>query len=648
MWFSSREALLDRLVEACREPSREVVFLVGAPLCAPARPGKPGVPNVAAMIGLIEDRYADDHRALSSLRQAIETAANPYQAALRHLLEHRGPSGPAQLVREAVLRARHPEMPVPDPLDYAACMQLENDLDGWAFPPGAEALGELVAQWPEPLGGTLLTSNFDPLVELAIRRAEGRCFATVLHGDASLEQSRGLGCHVVHLHGYWIGIDTLHTPIQLTQPRPQLQASLGRLLKRSTVVVMAYGGWDDVFTRTVRKLVTDQGEFLDLVWTFYEDDEERIRENHPEVLKMLDPAIARGRALLYAGVDCHAFLPALLRELDGEMTGRIPAPDRRGETVELVPDIRDDTGFPGRRSHERRLLQALEAHRAVQLLGDRRMGKSTLLRWLQQHPPARAERTAFVNARGLTAPTTANFILTVADAVHRREEIRTILHRHGTPSTARDAEAALKALTPINLLVDDADALANDGNDFDRPFFDTLQELTEQERLTWISGSERDLLDEFGEVGVHARFLEGTERIRLGALNPDQSRQVMGDRLQDPDLVERAVYLAGGIPLALQWLGEALSDRPEDVEDIEAEFRRWIWPIFRLWWRSLDDAERSLLYRAASGGVPVEPLSDELRARGRSLAVRGLLLEREDTFVVEGLIWKAFVLEQEP
>ena len=101
---------------------------------------------------------------------------------------------------------------------------MEADLDGWALTRGTEALGGLISKYPERFGGSLLTTNFDPLFEVAIRRVGGKLFRTILHSDGYLGQTQGEGCHVIHLHGYWYGSDTLHTIQQL---RPLLSKLAG-------------------------------------------------------------------------------------------------------------------------------------------------------------------------------------------------------------------------------------------------------------------------------------------------------------------------------------------------------------------------------------------------------------------------------------
>ena len=174
---------------------------------------------------------------------------------------------------------------------------------------GSEALGKLIASYPEHFGRSILTTNFDPLLEVSIRRAGGSYFRTMLHSDGNLAQTEGIGCHVVHLHGYWYGSDTLHTPRQLTHPRPRLRGSLSALLRNKLVVACAYGGWDDVFTSTLVEVVNDDSAYPEVIWTFYPE----TPPIDATLSKRLAPGIDRGRITLYHGISCNFFFPELLK-----------------------------------------------------------------------------------------------------------------------------------------------------------------------------------------------------------------------------------------------------------------------------------------------------------------------------------------------
>ncbi len=339
MDFAEPEALLERLTN----PSREVVFLVGSPLTAPTRGSPLGVPDVKGMLALIRDLFLKDGspRALEELtRKLDEKPLSPYQVAFQHLSHYCGTDVVNTLIQEAVLKARLPESrPAASQLtSIDHCEHLENELDSWHYTPAVDALGRIVAGFVPRIGRMLLTTNFDPLVELSIRRAGGRVYSRMLAGDGSLDDMRGEGSCVVHLHGYWYGTDTLHTPLSLGQDRPQLRASLQRLLRRCTVVVMAYSGWDDVFTRALVELGGDMGESPDVLWCWYERDPAIIQRNNAQLFDRLGPAIARHRVTFFPGVDCHVFLPRLLNELVHETSGARPY------LLGLEP-ARDEEGF---------------------------------------------------------------------------------------------------------------------------------------------------------------------------------------------------------------------------------------------------------------------------------------------------------------
>jgi tetratricopeptide (TPR) repeat protein len=169
-------------------------------------------------------------------------------------------------------------------------------------------VGKLVSRYPATFGRALLTTNFDPCIQQAIQRAKGQSYRTTLHGDANLNQTAAEGCHVVHLHGYWWGTDTLHTNRQLTQERPRLAASLSDLLRQKLLVVCGYGGWDDVFMRTLFDIVRDDSAAPEVLWLFHGQHPTII----PSLASQLKAGIDRARISLYSEIDCNIFFPKLL------------------------------------------------------------------------------------------------------------------------------------------------------------------------------------------------------------------------------------------------------------------------------------------------------------------------------------------------
>ena len=234
--FHTQEALLDRLSTAIQRRPQEIVFLVGAPLSEPTSSDSPGVPGVRGMIELIRNEFDETHGERLALDAELRHAGERiYQVAFTFLQGRRGQQTANEIVCKAVLAAQVSRTNTAkiDFSDLASaetlCRALAANVSGWHLNPGTEALGTLIVNFSDAVGKTLLTTNFDPLLEIAIQKAGGQLYKTALDSDGNLGQTEASGCHVVHLHGFWLGTDTLHTARQLGQDRPHLKDSL-RLL----------------------------------------------------------------------------------------------------------------------------------------------------------------------------------------------------------------------------------------------------------------------------------------------------------------------------------------------------------------------------------------------------------------------------------
>ncbi|WP_169558676.1 SIR2 family protein [Myxococcus stipitatus] len=281
---------------------------MGSPLSMPDTPGAPGVPGTAEMVRLA--RKAAGPSAEPKFDSALADAAGPqqYQLAMKFLREWRDQETVNTVIREAVLQARLSAPPSP----RGDLQQLENDLPGWYLPAATRDLAKLVVSCPERFG-PILTTNFDPLLSIAIRQAGGRVSQVVLHADGRLDPVRPEPDvqSLVYLHGYWRQSDTLHTPIQLTQRRPNLDASLQALLREYTLVVVGYGGWDDIIAQTLEKCGYDTQAQVDVVWTFYESDAEKIHGQNKSLFARIGSIAGRGWFRAYGGINCHTLFKAI-------------------------------------------------------------------------------------------------------------------------------------------------------------------------------------------------------------------------------------------------------------------------------------------------------------------------------------------------
>ena len=295
---------------------RPVAFLVGSPL---SLKDEVGVPGVTTMLDFARGEVRSLRPlALPQYDAAVggKVGSDAYQAAMKWLGQNPGQDAVNEVIRKAVLQARKVGAgAVPNGTD--------GQPDDWNIPAGTTGLADLVARGEEKFIGPILTTNFDPLISLALRKSGRHAGRRVLTADGSLggaaEDDPGT-CSVIHLHGFWRDSDTLHTQAQLTNPRTKLKFSLQRLLvaQQRTLIVAAYGGWDDVFTQALVEIVSDEQAKLDVIWCFYESiADEDFEKRYGKVLRAMEPAIRLNRFRPFGGIDCHSIFGEILSTLQG-------------------------------------------------------------------------------------------------------------------------------------------------------------------------------------------------------------------------------------------------------------------------------------------------------------------------------------------
>lgn len=306
MGFPAQLELQHRIRRACLdEDARPLVFVLGAGASLGS------VPGTGEMVGFFERSIATDSEDLADFKSTVRTlpAAQQYQAGARFLIERAGLTHLNHVIRLAVLRARTPTIEPHLIRSYLAdegrLKDLEDDNAGWAVPQGISAIGRILSRVPGEVVGPILTTNFDPLLEVALRTCGMESFPIIADGDGSFtypERPSGV-VPVAHLHGYWRNGDTLHTAAQLTNPRPRLLGSLRQILTNSTCIVLGYGGWDDVLTSSLLQVVQEGSQRqLEVLWGCH---------GHEPNLGVLTGSQLPGRVQPYIQVDANSLLPAV-------------------------------------------------------------------------------------------------------------------------------------------------------------------------------------------------------------------------------------------------------------------------------------------------------------------------------------------------
>lgn len=312
--FGAEKDLVSRLAHALEEKdARPLAFLTGAGLSVPA------VPGVTETLTILRKSFSKDE--LYEFDELLSPHVEPgekYRQAFQFLGLRRPPKAAERVLKVATLRAYDSgDTDINQLLDQAGV--LEGNLENWKLPNGQASLGRILAGLPPRLRGPIFTTNFDPLTEIAIRRAGGVVTPHIHVDDSSFIANLRVqsGSSVIHLHGYWRDSQVLNTTDQLLQDRPSLAASLRVILENHTLVVLGYGGWSDVISRSLLDAIRQQrsGD-LDVLWCLHKSAHELERSlgSDDAVQGFAD---APGNVQFYAGIDANTVLPALEKRIAG-------------------------------------------------------------------------------------------------------------------------------------------------------------------------------------------------------------------------------------------------------------------------------------------------------------------------------------------
>lgn len=301
--------------------------------------------------------------------------------------------------------------------------------------------------------------------------------------------------------------------------------------------------------------------------------------------------------------------------------------------------------FVGRTRALRDLESAAWDGRGVSLLGEWRIGKTSLLhtwaaralelgfavRLLSGQGPERQGHSALVDAvvdggpsdmaradggRGPTVPESA-------DAAADR-----LGHWCSAQRSASDGRC------PI-LLLDEAEGLLGH---WEPSFPERLRGLLTARSLSLVLATRRTLPEVYADLGRVSPFANMLESVRIGLLEPGAAATLLarGAAGLEPDDPGWVLDQAGRHPFFLTLLARRLFDARADGPDTDwaapralalARFRDEAAQQFALWWPGLAERDRQRLRRAAAGGTATDADDGD-----DDLCRRGLLTEDHQPF----------------
>lgn len=295
------EQAIDRLAFALKdEEDRKVVFLTGSGISMPQ------VPSTGDMVTFFLKELGSSAAQLDTKLTGL-TPAQKYQLASHELKQRRGDRGLAAAIRKGVLKALKDDT-LSGVIDAGTIRH-----EDWNIPSAQRLLGELISKIPPQQLGAIITTNFDSLTEVACTLNNVNVVTLAVPGTTAFPIEGLFGAlPVVHLHGYWDKSATLSTTAQLQADRPDIERMISRVLDKSILVVLGYGGWDDSFTRSLTRMIRDgrlSSLETEIMWLQYEGPESI--QSH-SVLRKIEGSAGVN---IYCEIKADEFLQGVLREV---------------------------------------------------------------------------------------------------------------------------------------------------------------------------------------------------------------------------------------------------------------------------------------------------------------------------------------------
>jgi len=263
------EPLVTRLLDSYRD-DEQITLILGSGIGGTVQPRPADMVRLADQYATGRGDAGDLIRALDQARERAGERSIDIDAAYRQAFA-RWVSGAEfdVIAQEAVLGMYHPPDRMATSLVTHGIWQrvsrdlgesLENDEGSWRLAPGVEALGAILARAADHFGNQVITTNFDPAIEVAVRAANGRTVSVPVDRNGAFDRSAGHdgAIRVFHLHGYWRPMvddrqtSLIHDPARF--PDRRTIRRIAALIKGDTVLVLGTSDWSGTIVRALAEV----------------------------------------------------------------------------------------------------------------------------------------------------------------------------------------------------------------------------------------------------------------------------------------------------------------------------------------------------------------------------------------------------------
>jgi len=300
---------------------------------------------------------------------------------------------------------------------------------------------------------------------------------------------------------------------------------------------------------------------------------------------------------------------------------RSPSPYHPSEIV-TPPD------FVGRTALLRQLDVALKNTESLSVVGEQRMGKTSLLKTWQQQLQTTGRVVVFVDGLQTAALLPALIdAITQQNAPNNPDPAANVLQQWAVET------ATATGLLPL-LLIDEAE---NFLENLPRRFFERVRGMLQEKQLVIIFATSREMNRIFADMDKTSPL--SLRLLHLDLLEVSSRDSIIARGNFTPQQVELIQTWAGCHPFYLQLLGQCLIDARQNGANDEVALRNFQTNAaarFNKLWKNLTEEERQSLQAACQS---------EQKIQRRSLKERGLVTEDGQLF---GKVLQEWLLESVP
>ncbi|EOJ4932203.1 SIR2 family protein [Escherichia coli] len=279
---------------------KNISFLLGS---AVSYENGRGCPNVSVMLNIIKEYLAE----MGMLDNDATNILN-----LENTQAYQG-------IYEYIFRSGGDQEDIKELMRRYMCEARDKTTGEWVLTSAICGLAEYISKSGAKVNN-ILTTNFDPLIEIALEKSDLATISHSLEYNSNINSVLNIGSpkiNILHLHGYYEK-DTMHTESQLESIRPKVKESIKTILSStSSLYVLGYGGWEDIFIKSLSDIVEEFDASYNIRWAFYSNNDGDILHNNKKLIDIVEPAIAKGRFHPYKDIDCHTLFKDVNTQLFG-------------------------------------------------------------------------------------------------------------------------------------------------------------------------------------------------------------------------------------------------------------------------------------------------------------------------------------------